>query len=1263
MKLRPFVGLAPLVGFVLCGLVLPGRAEVLFDLDTNDPAFWAPIGLPASFDMGDLALAGASWAFTNSSGLLLPTTESSAYQRSMVWATAPYPPDSPGAAPFTFDVPGGGRIETAFADSEAFAFVGHTFLQFRGDIQTLFGGSGKMNDFLRYTGELNLTGTTYFRFLVRALESDPVEVNGVANTNFGRGSTSDPSEFFFRLIRDDLPADPGYIGAFDTYVAVKYKSRGIGPEGTIITLFEDGAIESRLNNNPPQTQPGVLFGNPLELNAVLLLVGRLNVNPAGNVTSMDLWLNPGSGDSAHPHASLTPNTPFPVSAIKTFDLRSQNTVTQVGLIRFASSWELVVPPLPPVITSPATATARLNAAFTPGYQITATGGPTAFAAAGLPAGLTINPSTGLITGTPTQSGIFEVELTATNIAGAGTATLTLTVEAVPAITLHPVSQSVPLGGSVTFTATASGLPAPGLQWRKDGVNLAGATSGSLTLENVTAADQGAYTFRAQNALGVATSQIATLTVLRPPSITTQPQNQLAAAGGSVTFSVAVDGTPPFTYQWQRDGEPIPGATSATFTLTDLTEEDAAAYSVVVSNEFGSTSSAAATLTVQEQLEAPVITGQPSSLTLQQGASGSFSVAATGLPAPEYQWFKDNEPIPGATASTFALSGVSPADAGGYFVVVSNSEGSVTSSTVFLTVEVPAQAPEILTQPFSQTAFASTTVSFVVEADGSPEPEYQWFFNGEAIDGATDPTLTLENVQQPDQGSYHVVVANAVGQVVSSTVSLTVEPIAFQGVYFGEFGNPLGSFAFYVRPNQTGVFLGHLPAHGLAFADVTVDIDSQGRFAVHHPQAAPDSPLDPGAAASVRIEGQVILNGVRLQLLGLGDPVSSSGQRAPSQGSTTFYQGFYEAPVIDSVDGELYLIASADGRVFFLSIDFFAISGGIGSMNTVGAFSAGPPDQPLVSGILDPDNGLIDGVLTSQDGRSFLFLGVQEGQPGHERLINISTRGRVADGNRVLIAGFVVQGTVPKPVVIRALGPTLAGSLGQGALAQQVLADPRLRIHDGDGQVIAENSSWGAARNIQELLTALSRFNLSFISPHSRDAAAFLTLPPGPYTAVVSGAGPTSGLALVEVYDLSEPASSGASRLINISTRGHVGLAENTLIAGFVIEGNVPKRILVRGLGPALTGPIPAAQVLHDPEIRLFRRGTPIPQAVNRRWQDNPGLGALEQAAARVGLPPLPAGSRDAAVVIILEPGVYTAHLRSADGGSGIGLIEVYEIPD
>ena len=371
---------------------------------------------------------------------------------------------------------------------------------------------------------------------------------------------------------------------------------------------------------------------------------------------------------------------------------------------------------------------------------------------------------------------------------AGTATsnaATLTVNpapVAPAITTQPANQTVTAGQTATFSVTATGTAPLSYQWQKNGANISGATSASYTTPATTTSDSGS-TFRVvvSNSAGTATSNAATLTVTPAPvapTITTQPANQTVTAGQTATFTVVASGTAPLSYQWQKNGANISGATSTSYTTPVTTTSDSGStFVVIVSNSAGTATSNAATLTVNPAPVAPAITTQPANQTVTAGQTATFAVTATGTATLTYQWQKNGANISGATSASYTTPATSTSDSGSTFkVVVTNSAGTATSNSATLTVNAAVVAPSITTQPVNQTVTAGQTATFSVVAGGTAPLNYQWQKNGVSISGATSSSFTTSATTTSDSGStFVVVVSNSAGTATSNAATLTVTP--------------------------------------------------------------------------------------------------------------------------------------------------------------------------------------------------------------------------------------------------------------------------------------------------------------------------------------------------------------------------------------------------------------------------------------------------------------------------------------------------------
>ena len=297
------------------------------------------------------------------------------------------------------------------------------------------------------------------------------------------------------------------------------------------------------------------------------------------------------------------------------------------------------------------------------------------------------------------------------------------------------------------------------------------------------------------------------------------------------------------------------------------------------------------------------------------------------------------------------------------------------------------------------------------------------------------------------------------------------------------------------------------------------------------------------------------------------------------------------------------------------------------------------DTVVVGGYLEDSNATgINGDQSNNSalaaGAAYVFTGL--GSAPIIPLLNISTRLNVGVGENVLIGGFIVVGTDPKKVIIRAIGPSLI-ALG----VPDALADPVLELHKQDGSIVT-NDNWRDSQE-QEIID-------STIPPtDDLESSIVATLDPGPYTAIVSGKNNGTGIGLVEVYDLDQAAN---SQLANISTRGFVDINDKAMIGGFIVGGASSTTVLVRALGPSLASQNIANPLL-NPTLELHDAdGAQI--AFDDDWEDT------QQAEIEATTIP-PTDDLEAAIVMDLAPAAYTAVVRGKDNTTGVGLMEVYNL--
>jgi hypothetical protein len=256
-----------------------------------------------------------------------------------------------------------------------------------------------------------------------------------------------------------------------------------------------------------------------------------------------------------------------------------------------------------------------------------------------------------------------------------------------------------------------------------------------------------------------------------------------------------------------------------------------------------------------------------------------------------------------------------------------------------------------------------------------------------------------------------------------------------------------------------------------------------------------------------------------------------------------------------------------------------------------------------------------------------------------KVLNVSTRLQVEGGDNVLIGGFIVTGKDPKRVIVRAIGPSLASAGISGALA-----DPILDLHDSTGAAIASNDNWRQTQEAEIQATGVAPGN-------DAESAIVRILAPGNYTAVVRGKNDTTGIGVVEAYDLNQ---AQVSKLANISTRGLVKTGDNILIGGFIVRpgGGTNTSVVVRAIGPSLAQ-FNVSGALQDPMLELHdSSGTTI--ASNDDWKET-------QQTAIEGTGLQPKDDRESAILSSVPPGAYTAVVRGKNDTTGIAVVELYNI--
>ena len=786
----------------------------------------------------------------------------------------------------------------------------------------------------------------------------------------------------------------------------------------------------------------------------------------------------------------------------------------------------------------------------------------------------------------------------------------------PSILASPQSLTLVAGQSGLLSVSALGSGPLTYQWRKNGILIGNVTGSVFSLANAQSGDAGTYSVVVSNLGGSAASATAVVTVnalVVAPTITLQPTAVSAAIGGSTSFIVSASGTGLLSYQWRKNGAVIVGATGATLSLGNVQTADAASYSVAVTNAAGSVASNSAALTISAFIVAPSVLVQPAAASVSVGSRTTFSVSATGTGPLGYQWRKDGVILSGATSAELTLNSAQIGDLGFYTVVVSNSAGSITSNIATLIVIQPATAPAITLHPAATTLVAGSSANFRVTATSTTPLTFQWHKDGTAISGATSGALTLNNVQPTDAGNFTVVVGNVVGNTTSNSATLAVNvPAAISTQPTSQTVNAGTSTTIIIAATGTAPLTYQWSKNGASISGATngsltfgsVQSSDAGSYTVVVGNSAGSATSNP-ATLAVNVPATISTQ-----------PISQT----VNAGTTATFS----AAAIGTAP--LSYLWRKDGTPI------------LGATNAT----------LTLSSVQSSDAAAYSVVITNMAGASTSSAAILSvNLPG--RLINLSVLTDIATVGDDFTLGYVVGGNSTsgaKPLVIRAAGPSL-GALG----VPGTLDDPKLELFAGSTKT-SENDNWGGSVPLTSALAAVGAF--AYTSPGSKDAAATASITTRDNSVKVSGVG--TGAVIAEIYDATPSAlfTTATPRLINVSVRKHLG---SGLTMGFVVGGATAAKVLVRGIGPTL-GAFGVPGTVVDPQLTLFNSSS-AKIGENNDWA---GTAELTAAFANVGAFALPAASKDAALLVTLAPGNYTAQVTGVNGTTGVALVEVYEVP-
>ena len=550
-------------------------------------------------------------------------------------------------------------------------------------------------------------------------------------------------------------------------------------------------------------------------------------------------------------------------------------------------------------------------------------------------------------------------------------------------------------------------------------------------------------------------------------------------------------------------------------------------------------------TVRMSVFAPDITPQPISQVVAPGANATFTSGATSNVPITFQWRKDGVAIPGATTSTPVVSpntlpissssvtvtNIQTANLGNYTLVATNMAGFSTSNVGILSFTPP---PSFTTHPAGQSVAPGASATFSASATSSIALTYQWQKDGAAIPGATNATLTVNNVQVANLGSYTLVATNAVGPTTSNVAVLSFVPSPeFTTHPAGQNVAPGASVTFTASATSSIPITYQWQKDGVPISGATtttltvsnVQVANLGNYTL----VAINS-VGP-TTSNVAVLGFIPSTAGRLINLSILTTIPASGD--------TFTMGYViggsgttgTKPLVIRAAGPSLAALGVGGTLNDPKIELFAGSTKTGendnwggsaaisaAMAAVGAFPyTGPTslDSAVAANLSPGDNSVK--VSAAGTGTGTVIAEIYDATPAAvfvastPRLVNVSVLKNLGTG---LTVGFVIGGLEAKTVLIRAVGPTL------GAVPFNipgVVADPQLTLFNAASAKIGENDNWGGTAALTAAFTQVGAFAL--FSATSRDAALLATLQPGNYTVQVSGVGGTTGLAIVEVYEV------------------------------------------------------------------------------------------------------------------------------------------------
>lgn len=768
-----------------------------------------------------------------------------------------------------------------------------------------------------------------------------------------------------------------------------------------------------------------------------------------------------------------------------------------------------------------------------------------------------------------------------------------------------------------------------------------------------------------------------------PGIISQPQNQVVPIGGTATFTVVANGTPTPSFQWQRqpagssgfinlsNGSGFGGVNTNTLTVTGILDShNGDQYRVLVTNGVNPpATSEAVTLTIGES---PTITSAAAA-TVRATDALNFTFTASGTPASAFT--ATGLPSWASLSTSGQLTGTPPVGSEGtYAITVTANNGATATQAFTLTVTPAIVAPTITTQPALVSVNQGQSATFTVSATGTAPLNYQWRRNGASIIGATGASYTVGNAQSSTAGTYSVTITNTGGSIVSSGAQLIVNTpplftsqprsqtaLAGSTVTFSATATGASSFNYQWRRDGVAIegatgstlTLTGVTAASSGLYDVQVSnglgtvISSIAQLTVTSTPSAPVITAQP-ASRTVVVGGATTLS------------IGASGAPAPS------YQWRKNGANIPGATGPTYAFSSAqssDGASYDVVVTNSAgsVTSAIATLRVIARSYAGIYLGTFMGAgdfglyVRDDNTAVLIGYLGNDARVPIVGLNVTIDDSGQFSFVQstpaVAVSGVISANGSVIGA---VSGAANAPLTASRAAETgasqsytgyyQAGATGSGTTVYAIVGAA------GQGQVVARSgtSSNGgpAAVSSTGQVTLANAFGTVSLNIDASTGIASGSVTIGSATAQVSGG---SDAALLQ------------QRLVNISSRARVGTGDSVAIAGFVISGEESKAVLIRAVGPTLGATFNIPGALASPRLELFRvsGGANTSIAVNTGISGNRTV--IDLASARAGAFALGSAGNDAALLVTLAPGNYTASVSSTTNTAGVALIEVYDL--